>query len=127
MANWNEIRDNVSRTANRAALKAGELGDTVKLNYKLHQAKGELSAAYEKLGRLTYDQLHYGHDHTKEVSDMVSRINTLRRRVRRLKEAIEGGENAVFCTACGTRLNPTMVYCPGCGLKQKKDTAEESE
>lgn len=43
MANWNEFCDSVSRTANKAAVKAGELSDTVKLKYKLHQAKGELS------------------------------------------------------------------------------------
>ena len=63
MANWEKFRENMGRTANKAAVKAGELGDSMKLRYKLHRAKGELTELYEKLGRITYDQLHYSHDH----------------------------------------------------------------
>lgn len=125
MANWNEFCDNVSRTANKAAVKAGELGDAVKLKYKLHRAKGELAETYEKLGRLTYDQLHYGHDHAAEVGDLLTRIDSLREKIRRLSAAVAKEENAVYCANCGTKLEPEMTFCPGCGQKQQKAAASD--
>ncbi len=127
MANWNEMKQNVSRTANKAAARAGELGDTIKLNYKLYQAKGELDCAYEKLGRLTYDQLHYGNDRTEDVGELVTRIGALRAKVHRLKTAIAKEGNAVFCANCGTKLEKTMIFCPGCGIRQKDDPIESAE
>ena len=128
MANWNEFCNNVSRTANKAAVKAGELGDTVKLKYKLHQAKGELSELYEKLGKLTFDQLHFGHDHAAEVSELLPRIERTRDKIRRLAAAVAKEDNAVYCANCGTKLEPDMTYCPGCGTKQaKSEKAEKAE
>ena len=99
MANWEKFRENMGRTANKAAVKAGEISDTMKLKYKLHQAKGELAALYEKLGKLTYDQLHYSHDRTAEVSETVSAITRQQEKVRRLSAAAAKEENAVKVNA----------------------------
>ncbi|MBQ2767891.1 MAG: hypothetical protein IJF49_07430 [Clostridia bacterium] len=125
MANWDNFRAGVNRTANKAAVKAGEFGDAVKLKYKLHRAKGELSESYESLGKLTYDQLKYNHDHAAEVSELMGRITRQREQIRRLSAAISKEENAVCCANCGTRLEENMLYCPGCGEKQTAAKAEE--
>ncbi len=125
MANWEKFRENMGRTANRAAVKAGELSDSVKLRYKLHRAKGELTELYEKLGRITYDQLHYSHDHAAEVSELIARITRQQEKVRRLSAAAAKEENAVYCANCGTRLEENMYFCPGCGQKQEAAKSEE--
>ena len=128
MANWDKFRDTVSTTANKAAVKAGELSDVVKLKYKLHQTKTELRETYEKLGRLTYDQLHFGHDRAVEIDKLLPQVGKLRDRIRRLTAAIAKEDNAVYCANCGTRLAPDMIYCPGCGLKQARpETAEAAD
>ena len=127
MANWDKVKSRVSRTANKAAVRAGELGEELKLNYKLYQAKGELDCAYEKLGRLTYDQLHYGNDRTEEVRDMVTHIGTLRAKVHRLKAATAKEGSGMFCANCGTKLSGAMIFCPGCGIRQKDDPIESAE
>lgn len=125
MANWEKFRENVGRTVNKAAVKAGEIGDSVKLRYKLHRAKGELTALYEKLGRITYDQLHYSHDHAEEVSGLIAQITRQQEKVRRLSAAAAKEENAVYCANCGTRLEENMYFCPGCGQKQEAAKSEE--
>lgn len=128
MANWDKFCDSVSTTANKAAHKAGELTDVMKLRYKLHQTKAELRETYEKLGRLTYDQLHFGHDRAVEIDKLLPQVGKLRDRIRRLTAAIAKEDNAVYCANCGTRLEPGMLYCPGCGLKQPTpETAETTE
>lgn len=128
MANWDKLRDTVSTTANKAAHKAGELTDVMKLKYKLHQTKTELRETYEKLGRLTYDQLHFGHDRAVEIDRLLPEVGKLRDRIRRLTAAVAREDNAVYCANCGTRLEADMTYCPGCGQKQPRpETAETTE
>lgn len=126
MANWEKFRDSVSRTANKAAAKAGELGETAKLKYKIHQAKGMLAELYEKLGRLSYDQLKYNVDHSDEAADLVLRIEKMQTRIQRLSAAAARENNAVYCTGCGTQLSGDMLYCPGCGMKQTSAQAAEA-
>ena len=128
MANWDKFRDTVSTTANKAAHKAGELTDVVKLRYKLHQARAELRETYEKLGKMTYDQLHFGNDRAVEIDKLLPEVGKLRDRIRRLAAAVAREDNAVYCANCGTRLSPDMTYCPGCGRKQARpETAETTE
>ncbi len=127
MPNWDKVKDTVSRTADKAAVKAGEVGENVKLRYKLHQAKGELSETYEKLGRLTYDQLHFGHDRALEINQLLPTVGKLRDRIRRLSAAVAREDNAVYCATCGTRLAPDMAYCPGCGKPQPQAQTAEAD
>lgn len=128
MANWDKFCDTVSNTANKAAAKAGELTDVMKLKYKLHQTKTELRETYEKIGRLTYDQLHFGHDRAVEIDKLLPEVGKLRDRIRRLGAAIAKEDNVVYCANCGTKLESDMSYCPGCGQKQTRpETAETTE
>ena len=124
MANWDTFYDSVSRTASKAATKAGELTDVMKLKYKLHQTKAELRETYEKIGRLTYDQLHFNHDRSAEIEKLLPKISKLHDRIRRLGAAIAKEDNAVYCAGCGTKLEQGMSYCPGCGQRQPTSAQE---
>ncbi|MBR7184687.1 MAG: zinc-ribbon domain-containing protein [Clostridia bacterium] len=126
MANWDQFREGMSRTADMAARKAGEVGDAVKLRYKLHRARAELRDTYEKIGRLTYDQLHFHHDRALEINNLLPEVGRLRDQIRRLNNVIKGDENAVYCSNCGTQLTPEMDYCPGCGKPQPRPATAET-
>ena len=127
MANWEKIRTSVTRTANKAAVKAGELSESAKLKYKIHQAKGMLNELYEKLGRIEYDQRKFGLDRSEEAEELVLRIEKMHSRIRRLTAAASREDNAVYCTGCGTRLEGDMAYCPGCGMKQTSAQAKAAQ
>jgi hypothetical protein len=89
MANWNDIKSNVGRAANKAFKKAGELADVASLNFKLKSLKAKLSDRYEKLGRLTYKQLKTEISQAEAISEVIAEIDALREEGKELKQKID--------------------------------------
>ena len=89
MANWNEIRSDVKVAANKAIKKTGELADTASIHLKIKMAEVRLSAAYEKLGKLTYKQLKLGDSQAESISETMATIDTLRADIKTLKIRLE--------------------------------------
>ena len=89
MANWNEIRSDVKVAANKAIKKTGELADTASIHLKIKMAEVRLSAAYEKLGKLTYKQLKTETSQTEAISETIATIDSLRADVKTLKIRLE--------------------------------------
>lgn len=89
MANWNDIKLNVSRAANKTFKKAGELADTASLHLKLKTLNAKLNDRFEVLGKLTYKQLKFDTSHAEEISKVIAEIDELREQIKELKEKIE--------------------------------------
>ena len=89
MANWNDIKLNVSRAANKTFKKAGELADIASLHLKLKTLNTKLSDRFETLGKLTYKQLKFDTSHAEEISNVIAEIDALRDEIKQLKEKIE--------------------------------------
>ena len=89
MANWNEIRSDVTKVASKAIKKTGELADTASVHLKIKMAEVRLSAAFEKLGKLTYKQLKTEVSQAEAISETMATIDTLRADVKTLKIRLE--------------------------------------
>ena len=88
MANWNDIKLNVSRAANKTIKKAGELADSASMNIKLKTLNAKLGDRFEVLGKLTYKQLKFDTSHAEEISKVIAEIDELREEIKQLKEKI---------------------------------------
>ena len=89
MANWNDIKTNVSHAASKTIRVAGELADIAKLNIKVKTLTVKLSGKFEKLGRLTYKQLKVETSYAEEIAVIIADIDQLRADIKELKEKIE--------------------------------------
>jgi len=89
MATWNEFCSDVSRIANKAAKKTGEIAHSASLRIKLENIKSKLSSSYEKLGRLTYKQLKTSVSQTEDISKVIETIDSLRAEIASIEKEIE--------------------------------------
>ena len=94
MANMNEIKNNVSRAANNAIKKTGELADIASMHLKLKSLERKLEGKFTELGKLTYKQLKSGASQAEKIADTIVEIDTLREAIRLQKEKIEAEKQA---------------------------------
>ena len=89
MANWNEIRTQAGKTANKAIKKTGELADMAKKYMKLKIYDAKLSSHYEALGRLTYKQIKNDEQMAEKIAESIEKIDKLRAERKALNDEIE--------------------------------------
>ena len=89
MANWEEIKVNVGKAANKTAKKAGELADIAALHIKVKTLNVKLNEKFKKLGKLTYKQLKSNITQADAISLTVDEIDELFCEIKELKEKIE--------------------------------------
>lgn len=94
MSKFDDFCTDLGRFANKAAKKTGELAKSATLRIKLERVKNQISAHYEKLGRLTYKQLKTGEAQTEKIADVISKIDSLRVEEALLKKKIEEPKEA---------------------------------
>ncbi len=94
MANWNEIRSDVSKAAKTAIKKTGELADSASLRFNLKKIEIRLHSAYERLGRLTYKQLKSEQSQAEQISETIATIDSLRAEAATIKKKIEEAKAA---------------------------------
>ena len=89
MSNWNDIRKQAGKTANKAIKRTGELAENAKKYMKLKVLDAKLSAHYEALGRLTYKQIKNGEQLEEKISESIESIDKLRTEWKALNDEIE--------------------------------------
>ena len=89
MSNWNDIRKQAGKTANKAIKRTGELAENAKKYMKLRVLDAKLSAHYEALGRLTYKQIKNSEQLEEKISESIESIEKLRTERKALNDEIE--------------------------------------
>ena len=94
MANMNDIKTNVSRAANKAIKKTGELADIASMHLKLKSLERKLDGKFKELGKLTYKQLKSGASQAEKIAEAIVEIDALREDIRLQNEKIEAEKQA---------------------------------
>ncbi len=89
MANWEEIRTNVEKTACKAAKKTEELAKSTAKYVKLKSFDSKISSKYEELGRLTYKQIKDEISQADKIAKVMGEIDGLIAKRNALKEEID--------------------------------------
>ena len=89
MADWNEIKSQIGKAANKAVKRTGEIADIASKQIKLKSLDSKLSAKYESLGRLTYKQIKCGESQAEKISSVITEIDDLRVKRSELADEIE--------------------------------------
>ena len=107
----------VSRAADAATQKAGELADATKLNLQLFDRNTELEALFKDLGKIVY-LTHTGAE-TDEAAleEKLAQIDEKYAQLSALKEEQEAAKATVICPVCGKSCDKNDLYCRVCGEK----------
>ena len=89
MANWEEIRANVSHAASTTVKKTEEIAQTASMHMKLARLMSKRDDQFEKLGKLTYKQLKTDESYAEQIAAVISQIDTLSSQIIKQKSKIE--------------------------------------
>ena len=89
MANWNDIKSKINKTASKVAAKTTEVADTATKHVKLKSLDGKIASKYEDLGRYYYKQLKSEQTQEEKISELVADIEKLLADRKALREEID--------------------------------------
>lgn len=78
MADWNEIKHDIKKTAKSVGTELTKLGSSAAARLKLNSLKVELAELFEKLGRVSYESLRTdgkAEGDTEKIAALLSKID----------------------------------------------------
>ena len=127
MNDFNAILGKMRNLANAASKKTEEVVEASKLKLQIVSLNGEISKAYEELGRLIYDAAKKNESIGEEMDAAMAKIDELLEKVAEL----EGKENEIkkvrTCGNCGASCAADAAFCSRCGVILKVVTPVEAE
>ena len=90
MADWNSFKLSAKKMARIAVKETGEAADIAGLHIKLKALEAKRNDEYEMLGRLTYRQLKTGISQADRIAPVISNLDEIRARIRKVNADIEG-------------------------------------
>ena len=89
MSKWDNFCAKVSKVTNKAVKETNRLADIASLKLKLNSIEVKKAEEFEKLGRLTYDQLRNGIERNDEGAESISEIDRLIKQYDEIQKEID--------------------------------------
>ena len=126
--------DSLNKMAKNLGEMAGDAMENGKLNMKIMEEKGKLNEAYMLLGETMYQQAKSGEDKSKEINDLLIRIDDHHQAIEAAKQQVEVNKAETNqqaapapAPAWDAQTQPAPAaeapaacaakFCPGCGTK----------
>ena len=90
---WKEFCASINKVANKAAVKIEEFSDTATLHVKAKSLDVKLCEAYERLGRLYYEQLNGEVGKASDIDREVGEIDRLKKELDEINAQIAQNKN----------------------------------
>jgi ribosomal protein L12E/L44/L45/RPP1/RPP2 len=105
----------VSRAADTASQKAGDLADTTRLNLQLFDLNTELELLFKELGKIVYLARTGVEVEDDELESKISRIDDKYAAIAEVRAKLAARKNTVRCPVCGTDCEKEDAFCRHCG------------
>jgi len=118
--------DKVGNLAKSATDKAGEMVEVTKLNTKINECKGKITASKTQIGEYYWTKYESGETLDDGVMEICAQIKAENDAIDQLNSEIQkikgssggaGPAGQTFCTSCGTAVPSGKNFCSGCGAK----------
>ena len=77
MSDWTDFTDKAEVFIDKANREAVRLGDSAAIHIKIKLCEARRAAAYEELGKLTYNKLRQNEDNTSKIDAALARVDEL--------------------------------------------------
>lgn len=119
MGVFEDVVLNARTAATTVGKRAERLVDISKLRVNAAEINGDISKKYEALGRLVYDSVKAGATPEGMVDEYVEGIDVLYLKLDEINEKINVLSNKSACPICGTKNGEDALFCSHCGTKLK--------
>ena len=119
--------------ANAAGKKAEEVAETSKLKMQILSVNGEISKAYEALGKLVYEAAKNNDSVGEEMEAAMDKIDELQEKLAALEGNVSALKKEKTCGNCGASCALDAQFCSRCGAilevveKVDAEVVEEEE
>ena len=133
MNDFNAILGKVKNWANAAGKKAEEVAETSKLKMQILSVNGEISKAYEALGKLVYEAAKNNDSVGEEMEAAMDKIDELKDKLAELEGNVSVLKKEKTCGNCGASCALDAQFCSRCGAilevveKVDAEVVEEEE
>lgn len=123
MSFFDQLAGSLNKVTKDISSKAQEISDTAKLNSRISDANALLKSTFAAIGEAYYeknkdDESNEFADQFRIVAEAKASIEEYRSEVRRLK-------GVICCEGCGSEIPKDASFCPKCGAKVVRPTAEQ--
>lgn len=91
MADWNEIKNDIKKTAKGVGAELTKIGNSAAAHLKLNGLKVELAELFEKLGRVSYENLRKAEgekQETEKIAGLLAKIDEKKAQIAALEADI---------------------------------------
>lgn len=119
MGVFEEVVVNVKSAVDAIGRKTGELVGVSKLKINEAEINNDIKKAYEKLGKLVYENKKLGvsQNDVYIYDECIKKIDELNLQLEAVRKEISKNDNKVFCNHCGCKNAKESCYCCKCGYK----------
>ncbi len=122
---FSKITETISDTSKVVAQKAKDISDLTRLNSQISTEENRINAAFLAIGRRYFEE-NAGEVSEEYISDF-SAINDARAKIRSYQDQISIIKGICTCQNCGTEVSNEAVFCSACGAKLEKPEPKKEE
>lgn len=111
-----ETMDGIRSMLDTAAQKTAGALESSRGYVERTKLRAQLNEAYRKLGKAEYDASVSGVNNMDEIDDLMDEISELRRAMNDTERTITRGAG-VYCPTCGKQLEGDAMFCSACGTR----------
>lgn len=119
MAFFDELKKNVTKATQTVAQKGRDIADITKMNIAVAEAEKKLDELYKKVGCLFVEKV--GDRAEGDFADLVNEIKECKAKIDEYKQQVKDIKGVVACPKCGNELSSDALFCNACGEKLNKE------
>lgn len=115
MAFFEDLGKKISKAGQSVVDKGKELADITKINLAISDEEKKIDEAYKKIGKLFVEKI--GDRAEGEFLDLVTEVKNADSKIGELKQQIKDIKGIAVCPKCATEIPADAVFCNACGAK----------
>ena len=115
MAFFDNLTKKVSEATQTVAQKGKDLAEITKLNIAISDEERKIDELYKEIGKIFVE--HIGDSADGEFADKIRGIKSAQARIAECKQQIKDIKGIEVCTKCGAELPADALFCNACGAK----------
>lgn len=117
MSFFDELGQKVSKAAQVAAEKSGEIVEITKINANISSEESKVKALYAEMGKICYEQYEKGEVLSAQFITLCDEIKKHKETIADCRQKLSDAKNVQYCPNCGKENQKNSAFCSGCGQK----------